>query len=186
MFATPILESLATEDYLAAEQLSAIKHEYIDGQVYAMAGASDNHVTIALNLAALLKTHLRGSKCRTYISDMKVRIEELNIFYYPDVLVTCDERDRSTSTYKRYPSVIAEVLSSSTEAFDRGDKFLDYQHIETLTDYLLINTTRQRIDGFCRRDDGLWVMQSYAVGQTLTLPNLQFEASVEALYEEVN
>jgi Uma2 family endonuclease len=91
---------------------------------------------------------------------MKARLEELNIYYYPDVLVTCDERDRAESTLKRYPKVIIEVLSPSTEAFDRGDKFLDYQHIETLEEYVLIGTARQRVDCFRRNAEGLWVMQS--------------------------
>jgi Uma2 family endonuclease len=185
MIANPSLNYLDPEAYLISEEQSSVKHEYIDGQVYAMAGASDAHVTIALNAATLLKNHLRGSKCRVFISDMKARIEELNLYYYPDVLVTCDERDRTESTLKRYPKVIIEVLSSSTEAFDRGDKFLDYQHIETLEEYVLIGTTRQRVDCFRRNTEGLWVMQSYSPGQILSLNSLQFETALEALYEDV-
>jgi Uma2 family endonuclease len=185
MIANPILNCLDPEDYLIAEEQSSVKHEYIDGQVYAMAGASDAHVTIALNVATLLKNHLRGSRCRVFISDMKARIEELNIYYYPDVLVTCDDRDRSESTLKRYPKVIIEVLSPSTEAFDRGDKFLDYQHIETFQEYVLIGTSRQRVDCFRRNVEGLWVMQSYSLGQMLSLNSLQFETTLEALYEDV-
>jgi Uma2 family endonuclease len=185
MIANPILKHLTPEAYLIAEEQSSVKHEYIDGQVYAMAGASDAHVTIALNFATLLKNHLRGSKCRVFISDMRVRIEELNTYYYPDVLVTCDERDRTESNLKRYPKVIIEVLSSSTEAFDRGDKFLDYQHIETLEEYVLIGTTRRRADCFRRNAEGLWVMQSYGLGQILSLNSLQFETALEALYEDV-
>jgi Uma2 family endonuclease len=185
MIANPILNCLDPEDYLIAEEQSSVKHEYIDGQVYAMAGASDAHVTIALNVATLLKNHLRGSRCRVFISDMKARIEELNIYYYPDVLVTCDDRDRSESTLKRYPKVIIEVLSPSTEAFDRGDKFLDYQHIETFQEYVLIGTSRQRVDCFRRNVEGLWVMQSYSPGQVLSLNSLQFETNLETLYEDV-
>jgi Uma2 family endonuclease len=186
MIANPILNYLDPEAYLIAEEQSSVKHEYIDGQVYAMAGASDAHVTIAGNFFTLLRNHLRGSKCRVFISDMKARIEALNIYYYPDVLVTCDERDRTESKLKRYPKVITEVLSSSTEAFDRGDKFLDYQHIETLEEYVLIGTTRQRVDCFRRNAEGLWVMQSYSPGQILSLNSLQFETALEALYEDVD
>lgn len=91
-----------------------------------MAGASDAHVTISLNLAALLRSHVRGTGCRVYISDMKARIENKNRFYYPDVMVTCDKRDQETINYKSFPCLIVEVLSDSTEAFDRGDKFADY------------------------------------------------------------
>lgn len=103
------------------EETSSIKHEYIDGKIYAMAEATDVHVTIALNIASLLRTHLKGSGCRVYIADMKARIESKNRFYYPDVMVTCDERDRETATYKQFPCLIVEVLSDSTEAGDRGD-----------------------------------------------------------------
>ncbi|MEP0885700.1 Uma2 family endonuclease, partial [Trichocoleus sp. ST-U3] len=92
MIASPQQPYLTPEEYLQIEAQSPIKHEYIDGQIYAMAGASDSHVTIALNLATLLRSHVRGSGCRVYISDMKTRIETLNRFYYPDVLVTCDPR----------------------------------------------------------------------------------------------
>jgi Uma2 family endonuclease len=186
MIANPSLNYLTPEAYLIAEEQSSVKHEYIDGQVYAIAGASDAHVTIAGNCFVLLRNHLRGSKCRVFISDMKARIEELNLYYYPDVLVTCDERDRTESKLKRYPKVIIEVLSSSTEAFDRGDKFLDYQHIETLEEYVLIGTTRQRVDCFRRNAEGLWVMQSYSPGQILSLNSLQFETALEALYEDVD
>lgn len=118
--------SLTAQDYLTLEAESPIKHEYIHGEAYAMAGASDAHVTITVNLAALLRNHVRGSGCRVYIADMKAHIETRNCFYYPDVMVTCDERDRENDTYKCFPKLIIEVLFDATEAFDRGDKFADY------------------------------------------------------------
>jgi Uma2 family endonuclease len=174
------------EEYLHLEEQSPIKHEYIDGQVYAMAGASDPHVTIALNLAALLRSHVRGSGCRVYISDMKARIESLNRFYYPDVMVTCDQRDKDSPTHKRFPTLIIEVLSDSTEAFDRGDKFADYQEIESLREYVLINTKRQRVECFRRNDEGLWVLQSYMPEQvSFRLNSINFEGAIAALYEDV-
>jgi Uma2 family endonuclease len=110
-----------------------------------MAGASDTHVTIAGNLFALLRSHVRGSGCRVYIADMKVRIEARHRFYYPDVMVTCDPRDQETSIYKRFPKLVVEVLLDLTEAFDRGDKFVDYQALESLEEYVLINTRHQRV-----------------------------------------
>jgi Uma2 family endonuclease len=102
---------ISPEEYLEGEELSQIKHEYINGQIYAMAGASDAHVTIAGNLFALLRNHVRGSGCRVYMADMKAYIETANIFYYPDVMVTCDGRDRAFPNYKKYPCLIVEVLS---------------------------------------------------------------------------
>ena len=136
------------EQYLSYEEASPIKHEYRDGEVYAMAGASDAHVTIAGNIFAILRNHLRGSGCRIYISDMKARIDANNRFFYPDVMVTCDDRDQATATYKKFPCLIVEVLSASTEAYDRGDKFADYQSLESLQEYVLINPRRQRIECF--------------------------------------
>jgi Uma2 family endonuclease len=99
------------------------------------------HVTIAGNVFMLLRNHLRGKGGRTYISDRKVCVESANRFFYPDIVVTCDPRDRETPLFKRFPCLIVEVLSPSTEAFDRGDKFVDYQALETLQEYVLISTT---------------------------------------------
>jgi Uma2 family endonuclease len=114
---------LLPEEYLAGEAQSLQKHEYINGYIYAMAGAEDAHVTIAGNLFALLRNHVRGGNCRVFVSDIKAQIQPLNIYYYPDILVTCDARDREFNLFKRYPCLIVEVLSDSTEAFDRGDKY---------------------------------------------------------------
>ncbi|WP_339458513.1 Uma2 family endonuclease [Nodularia spumigena] len=173
------------EEYLEMEERSDIKHEYIDGYIYAMAGALDSHVTIALNLATLLRNHVRGSGCRVYIADMKARIESLNRFYYPDVMVTCDKRDQETPAYKRFPNLIVEVLSDSTEAFDRGDKFADYQLVETLEEYVLINTKRQRVECFRRNHQGLWVLQSYTTEKTsFRLNSIDFETTIKELYED--
>jgi Uma2 family endonuclease len=186
MIASPEPTYLTPEEYLQLEESSPVKHEYINGYVYAMAGASDPHVTIALNLATLLRSHVRGSGCRVYIADMKARIEELNRYYYPDVMVTCDQRDQETSTYKRFPRLIVEVLSSSTEAFDRGDKFADYQAIDTLEEYVLINTKRQRVECFKRGDNGLWILQSYTEQDKLfRLNSIGFEGAIADLYEDV-
>lgn len=91
-----------------------------------MAGGSDAHVTIAGNLFALLRNHVRGTGCLAYTSDMKVRIEAANCFYYPDVMVTCEQRDRTADDFKRYPCLVVEVLSPTTETFNRGGKFADY------------------------------------------------------------
>lgn len=176
---------ISPEDYLVGEETSPIKHEYIDGQVYAMAGASDAHVTIAGNLFTLLRNHLRGKGCRVYMSDMKAHIDTANIYYYPDILVTCDPRDQKLTNYKKYPGLIVEVLSPKTEAFDRGDKFADYQQLETLQEYVLINQKRQRVDCFRRNNEGLWVLQFYHPGSEINLTSIDFHTNIESLYEDV-
>ncbi|GAB4545234.1 MAG: Uma2 family endonuclease [Pleurocapsa sp.] len=186
MIASPQNSYLTPEEYLQLEKTSSIKHEYINGEVYAMAGATDTHVTIAGNIFALLLAHLRGSGCRVYISDMKARIESKNRFYYPDVMVTCDDRDRNNTTYKQFPKLIIEVLSDSTEAFDRGDKFADYQLLDSLEEYVLINTKKMRIESYCRTEDNLWLLQSYTLGnENFKLASIDFEGKISDVYEEV-
>ncbi|MDX2216328.1 MAG: Uma2 family endonuclease [Oculatellaceae cyanobacterium bins.114] len=178
---------LTPTEYLQMEEHSPIKHEYIDGQIYAMVGANDAHVTIAGNLFTLLRSHLRGKGCRVYISDMKARIESLNRYFYPDILVTSDPRDQETPLEKRFPCLIVEVLSDSTEAFDRGDKFADYQELDSLKEYVLINVKRQRVECFRRDLAGLWVLQSYTNQQaTFRLESINFEGAIETLYEDVS
>jgi Uma2 family endonuclease len=177
---------LSPDDYLHLEAESPIKHEYIDGYAYAMAGATDAHVTIAGNLFAMLRNHLRGSGCRVYISDMKARVEARNCYYYPDVMVTCDPRDAETDTYKSFPKLIVEVLSASTEAFDRGDKFISYQALDTLEEYVVINTRHPRVESFRRGADGLWLLQYYTpTTEQFEIKSLQFCETLTALYEDV-
>ncbi len=186
MIASPQQPYLTCEEYLQMEEHSPIKHEYIDGQIYAMVGANDAHVTIALNLATILRSHVRGSGCRVYMADMKARIESLNRYFYPDILVTCDPRDQETPLEKRFPCLIVEVLSDSTEAFDRGDKFADYQTLDSLQEYVLINTKRQRVECFRRNEAGLWVLQSYTDKQeTFQMQSIRFEGAIADLYEDV-
>ena len=185
MIANPSPNYISPQDYLAEEEISPIKHEYIDGEVYAMAGASDAHVTISLNLASVLRNHVRGTGCRVYMADMKAQIDKANIYYYPDVMVTCDARDRELTNQKKYPCLIVEVLSESTEAFDRGDKFADYQQLETLQEYVLISQKRQRVECFRRNAEGLWVLQFYFPGSEIYLASIDFRTSIDALYEDV-
>ncbi|MFW9261613.1 hypothetical protein A4S05_02075 [Nostoc sp. KVJ20] len=177
---------ISPDEYLQLEEKSNIKHEYINGQVYAMAGTTDTHNTIGLNLALLIRNHLRGSDCRVYFADIKARIEKRNRFYYPDILVTCDPKDRETPTYKSFSKLIVEVLSDSTEAFDRGDKFNDYQTLDSLEEYVLVNSKHQRFETFRRNEQGLWVLQTYTPdNQVFELQSINLTASFADLYENV-
>ncbi len=186
MITSPQNSYLTPEEYFQLEAASDIKYEYIDGEIYAMAGATDTHVTIALNMAILLRNHLRGSGCSVYISDMKVRVEAKNRFYYPDVLVTCEDKDRENSTFKMFPSLIIEVLSDSTEAFDRGDKFADYQSLPSLQEYVLINPKKARIECFRRTESNLWLLQFYELkNEQFELVSVDFAGKISDVYEEV-
>jgi Uma2 family endonuclease len=185
MIANPQNLQLSAAEYLTHEQDSPIKHEYRDGDLYAMAGASEAHVTIAGNIFALLRSHVRGSGCRVYMADMKTRIDAKNCYYYPDVLVTCDERDRPLKQFKQYPCLIIEVVSPETEACDRGDKFFDYQHLETLQEYVVISQTHPRVNVFRRDRSGLWTLQFYEPDTEIHLQSIDFKISFEQLYEDV-
>jgi Uma2 family endonuclease len=176
---------ITVEEYLAAEASSEIKHEYQDGYVYAMAGASDAHVTIAGNLFVIVRNHLRGSGCRVYMSDMRVNLATRKSYYYPDVMVTCNPLDRELTHYKQHPCLIIEVLSTSTEAFDRGDKFTDYQQLESLQEYVLVSQSRQRVDYFQRSSQGLWVLQSYYLGDILQLTSINCSIPIVDIFEDV-
>lgn len=176
---------ISPEEYLKLEELSPIKHEYIRGEIYAMAGATESHVTICVNLVKTLTDHVRGNGCNLYTGDMKAQIDTASIYYYPDVMVSCDERDKAFKSLKKYPCLIIEVLSDGTEGFDRGDKFADYQELETLQEYVLISQKRQRVECFRRNAEGLWVLQSYTPGSEVYLASVHFRTSMDAIYEDV-
>lgn len=178
---------LNPEEYLKLEKQSPIKHEYIDGEVYAMALTTDTHNTIALNIATLIRNHLRGKDCRVYFADIKARIEEKNCFYYPDILVTCDPQDRDTPTYKSFPKLIIEVLSEGTEAFDRGDQFSDYQTIKSLQEYVLVNSKHQRIEVFRRQNHNNWQFTTYNNENSIfILESINLELTMNDIYENTN
>lgn len=178
--------TLSAEDYLNGEETAEVKHEYLNGDVWAMAGATDNHVTIAGNLFVLLKQQLKNAPCRTYIADMKVRVEQANAFFYPDVLVTCNPEDRANGLYKKHPVFIAEVLSPSTEAFDRGNKFNAYRQLTSLQTYWLIDAQSQRIDSFTRTTNDDWLLHSYTqADEVVEIKDINVKCLLQELYEDV-
>ncbi len=184
MIASPSSSYISSEDYLKGEQVSLIKHEYRRGEVYAMAGASNVHVLIALNIASAFRNHLRGSGCLTYIADTKAHIESINTYYYPDVMVSCDQRD-TFDNFLRYPCLIVEVLSSTTEAFDRGDKFADYRRLESLQKYVLVSQTRTSVECFRRNSEGQWVLYPYSAEDEIHLVSVNFRCAITDFYEDV-
>lgn len=150
-----------------------------------MVGASDSHNIIVINLLTLLRIHVRGTRYRLFLGDMKVRIEKIDAFYYPDAMITCDERDRNSKYFKSFPSLIVEVLSPITENFDRGDKFQDYQQIPTLMEYLLISQDKIQVECFRRDSQNNWQFQTYKKGEILNLISVDFSCKIEELYEDV-
>ena len=177
---------ISPEEYLEGERVSPIKHEYRRGHVYAMTRAKKPHIVISVNLASLLNNHLRESSCLVLSSDIKVRLEEANCYYYPDVAVTCDERDISSmEDFILYPSLIIEVLSPSTASFDRGDKFVDYQTASSLQEYVLITQSEIKIECFRLNAEGNWVSQTYRQGDTVEFVSANFSCPISEIYQKV-
>lgn len=170
-------------DYLAWEPAQAERHEYIDGEVFAMAGAEDRHVTVSMNLAFALRQHLSSSPCRTYMSDMRLHVAAANSYFYPDVLVTCSALDLASPMVKTEPKLIAEVLSPS--AYDRGVKFSHYRSIASLEEYVLIDLDTRSTDCFRKGEDGLWVLHPFARGEAVSLASVALELSAAQLFAEV-
>ncbi len=152
---------ISPEEYLERECHSPIKHEYLDGDVYAMAGTSTDHNIISGNLYIFLRNALKNSPCRTYFADIKVRIDEGKRFFYPDVLVNCKPTDNRNVVYVDTPKVIIEVLSESTESFDRGKKFKYYRTIPSLQDYILVSPQEYVVEIFHRMEGDRWMLETF-------------------------
>lgn len=173
-----------SKEYLEWEAAQEFKHEFYAGELFAQAGASSTHVSIALNIGTLLHTHLKGKPCRTYISDMKLRVEEVDAYFYPDLMVTCDARDRETNMYKQYPSIITEVLSDSTAEYDRTFKFACYRTIPTLRDYLLVSQDVFLVEHYHRNEQNEWVRHDYTKDSVFTLSSIDLSLSVSDIYAD--
>jgi len=172
---------LSEEDYLAGEEHSEVRHEYLAGEVYAMSGASARHNTICGNLFAALHRHLAGSPCRVFMSDLKVRLKVLDdtYFYYPDVMVACRPED-SASHYREQPCVLVEVMSATSERTDRREKLLAYREIAALEEYVLIAQDKSEVIVY-RRAAG-WASERPAAEGSLNLQSLSFSLPLAALY----
>lgn len=173
------------DEYLEWEQQQGLRYEYINGEVFAMTGGTIPHNTIAVNLATAIRNHIRGTGCRVFINDAKLGITEKGPFHYPDVMVSCDERDRRATKFVQYPCLIVEVLSDSTEAYDRGDKFRAYRRIETLQEYILVEQKRQGCDRYRRNERGTWELYSYEETDEVQLDSINFSFLTPLLYEDV-
>lgn len=172
---------ISEADYLDGEMIAEVKHEYVDGDVYAMAGASENHNLLAGNLFAELKNKLKGTPCRTFMADMKVRARQA--FFYPDVMVVC-ERDTENEYYKNAPVIVVEVLSKATRRFDQTVKRQRYQALPSLEEYVLIEQDRGEVVVFRRRDG--WQSAYYYLGDEIHFYSVDVTVAVEDIYYQVD
>ncbi len=177
--------AMSVAEFIQWEDAQPDKHEFIDGEVFAMVGARRVHVTIVLNLAALLKAHLRGGPCRAFIADMKLAVRSVEAVFYPDVLVTCDPDDLRAETVMEHPKIIIEVLSKSTAAYDRGDKFARYRKLDSLEEYVLIDPDRRGVEVFRRVGQGDWLLAASESEQGIILKSIDFQAKLDAVFEDI-
>lgn len=185
MYATPD-HYLTPEQYLALEARSDVRHEYIDGQVYAMAGGSKAHNLISLNIAVGLRSQLTPP-CQTFMVDMKVMARENSRYYYPDVVVTCDDPNDLEGDRVQAPALIVEVLSESTESFDRGDKFHDYSGLPSLQAYLLVSSRHYVVDYFQRQTAQHWLVSTHVGLQSvIAIESLNLTLSLADIYATVD
>ena len=176
---------LTPEEYFIWEEQQQLRHEYLSGEVYAMSGGTQNHGRIASNIIFILKSHLRGGGCQVGNSDCRVNIFETKDYVYPDVSVTCDDRDRTAIQAIQYPCLIIEVLSPSTASYDRGDKFRMYRRNPSLQDYVLVDAEKIAIDSYCKNDRGNWEIFNYQSGDNIDLQSIGLSFSIESVYEDI-
>ncbi|HWO22175.1 MAG TPA: Uma2 family endonuclease [Kofleriaceae bacterium] len=172
-------------DYLEVEELSpAVKHELVDGEIFAMAGGTVEHAALSTSISALLVAKLRGGPCRAYSSDLRIRILEASIATYADVTVVCDpvERDPESPTHVTNPRVVIEVLSKSTESYDRDEKRLYYQQLQSLGEYVLVAQDRRRVEVWRRAGDA-WAHSIHEAGAKVPLSSIGVELDVNEIYE---
>ncbi len=172
------------EDYLSVEEMSRVKHEFLNGEIVAMAGGSPEHAALSAAIIVLLGRELRAP-CRPYSSDLRVHVPTANVYTYPDAAVVCGApvRAANSPTHVTNPTLLVEVLSPSTEEYDRGEKREQYQLLESLREYVLVAVERRRVEVFARSEAGTWSHHVYEAGASVELPSIRVTISVDELYD---
>jgi len=174
-------------DYLAYEAQSPVRHEYIAGEIFAMTGASIRHNVIAGNLFAELRSHLKGTPCRALIEGVKLRLRKEQSYFYPDVMVTCEDRLQELDSQQQIveaPLVIIEILSPTTEATDRREKLRAYRTLPSLKEYLLVSQEQAQVEIYRRRGDISWDIITYEPGDTVEIASLELKLGMDEIYFE--
>lgn len=173
------------EHFLAWENEQAERHFYYRGEIFAMVGVRQAHAHASGNIYAALKSALRGTPCRAFIADMKLLVEAADMVFYPDVMVSCDARDRATPLHLSHPKLVIEVLSESTASYDRGIKFVACRRIDTLEEYVLVDLEARRIEVFRKNAEGLWVLYEFSGAQFVTFASVGITLDADTIYENV-
>ena len=175
---------MTAAEYLEREATSDLKHEFINGEAFAMAGGTKNHGALAIAFGGDLRAALIGKPCRQYSSDVRVHVAATGAWFYPDLSVVCgkDESPRTDPNAIANPIVLVEVLSESTEAYDRGAKAIHYRHLESLREYVLVSQTEPRVEVQRKNERGIWELHFFGPGERLELTSLGVTLSIDALY----
>ena len=177
MIAVPSPQQMTVEAYLDWEPRQELRYEFVNGEVFAMTGGSLPHNDIAINLLTTLRPHIRKQGCRINMADAKVNVTP-SVYRYPDLAISCDERDKAALDAIRYPKLIVEVLS-------RSDKFREYRSLPSLEEYILISSTQIDVEIYRRGEGRLWLYTAYQAGDSIKLESIGFEFAIELLYEDV-
>jgi len=176
---------ISVEDYLAGEEISPVRYEYIYGEVYAMAGTSDNHNRIVNEIIAHLVFHLRNSPCEPFSGDIKVRVNP-QVYYYPDILVSCEENPEN-SYFRNNPILIIEVLSPSTQEIDRREKLLFYQQMPSVQEYVVVEQQKMLVEIHRRQPDGRWITYYFNEGadEEVEFQSVEMTMTLGEIYRRV-
>ncbi len=172
------------DEYLQFDLESIVRHEYLAGQIYPVLGDSHNLKIIGENLFARLRTHLYGTDCQVFASDMKIRIEPTNAFYYPEVSVIRGTQDREVY-FKTSPCLIAEVISPTTERIDRNEKLFNYRQLPSLREYILVHQSEIKVEIYHKVYRNNWLLETLTQGSTLKLQSVNVEITMAEIYEDV-
>ncbi|HET7502500.1 MAG TPA: Uma2 family endonuclease [Kofleriaceae bacterium] len=173
------------EDYLSVEEMSAVRHEFLDGAIFAMAGGTPEHAALSAAIVVVLGTRLAGRPCRPYSADLRIRVLPTGLATYADAAVICGDpvRDPASPTHVTNPSLLVEVLGPGTEAYDRGEKREHYQRIASLGEYVLVAQDRREIEVHARVAGGGWRRTAYGPGEVVDLPSIGVRFTVDELYQ---
>ncbi|MGA8514300.1 MAG: Uma2 family endonuclease [Burkholderiaceae bacterium] len=180
---------MSAHEYFMWEADQSERHDFYHGEVFAMAGGSDEHNTASLNVASALKSHLRGTPCRVFMSDMRLELAVNSHYSYPDIFVTCDPRDATAqaSHLKKYPKLVVEVLSPTTSEYDQGRKFEQYRKIASLDEVLFIDPERRSIELYQRtKQERQWLLTAAPEGGSVHLRSVDMDLSMATVFEAID
>ena len=185
MIASLKQQRMTPSEYLEWESQQALRYEYCDGEVFAMAGGTKNHDRIAFNLRRALTDRADRQGCITSGSDVKVMVQQGRFYRYPDLSISCDERDKSHETFHEFPTLIVEVLSSSTEVVDRNQKFQEYREIPTLQEYVLVSAEQMQVECFRRGEGRMWLYFPYKASEIVRIESMGIDLPIEKIYQNI-